>query len=326
MKLILAVFILVMPYISSYAKDRITFVVMGDMPYTSEDNVTLNKLSKAIPLLDPSVLVHYGDFKSGVESCTDDLLKSRRDQIYSFLPHRVVYTPGDNEWTDCDRKYLTEAFDELERLAYIRRLFFKDKEVDLSRDIPNINRQNELPENAMWKIEDLLMGTLHIVGTNNGRVNILKSDVNQTLDEVDRRDNMNRVWLKKLFKKAKDTEGLVVIFHADIYRFRGDAPACTPENRLRCNPYKNIRDDIETMALQYKKPVLIVHGDTNAYCFNKPSISVPNLWHFNGPGDFKVSDAAQIIFDLNNKKEPFEIIGILNPVRPPLECNYNRSR
>ena len=273
-----------------YTKEPISFIVMGDMPYTAEDKITLKKLSTMIPALKPSVLVHYGDLKSGGESCTDELLKSRRDQIYAFLPGHAVYTPGDNEWTDCDRKYLTQSFDELERLEYLRKIFYKDKALDLSEDIPQLSRQKEQLENSMWKIDHLFMGTLHIVGTNNGRVNILKSDVNQTLDEVDRRDNLNRIWLKKLFEKAKDAEGLVVIFHADIYRFKGDAPACTKENRLRCNPYKNIRDDIESMALQYKKPVLVVHGDTNAYCFNQQSVDIPNLWHFNGPGDFKVSD------------------------------------
>jgi len=306
------------------AKEPITFVVMGDMPYTAEDKITLKKLSVAIPALKPSVLVHYGDLKGGGESCTDALLKARRDQFHDYLPNRVIYTPGDNEWTDCDRKYLTETFDELERLAYLRKIFYNDKTSDLSQDIPSLRRQEEQPENSMWKIETLLMGTLHIVGTNNGRVNILKSDVNQTLDAVDRRDDLNRVWLRKLFEKAKEAEGLVVIFHADIYRFKGDAQACTPQNRLKCNPYKNIRDDIEAMASAYKKPVLVVHGDTNAYCFNQQSEKIPNLWHFNGPGDFKVSDAAKIIFYPNDKKRPFKIVGVLDTVQPPSICDYKR--
>jgi hypothetical protein len=298
------------------------------MPYTSDEDVELTapngKFVKAIQAIDPSVLIHYGDFKGGGEACTDLLMQNRKAQMFSLHPYRIIYTPGDNEWTDCDRKYLTESFDELERLDFIRKLFFEDKNLDLARDIPDLSRQDNLPENSMWTIDNLLMGTLHIVGTNNGRVNILKSDVNKTLDEVDRRDDLNRVWLKKLFEKAKDEEGLVILFHADIYRFKGDSPACTKENRLKCNPYKNIRDDIESMAFNYKKPVLVVHGDTNAYCFNQQSTQIPNLWHFNGPGDFKVSDAAKIVFDPDDKSEPFKVTGVLDPTRPPLVCNYNR--
>ena len=301
---------------------------MGDMPYNNEENMDLTapdgRLVKAIQAIEPSVLIHYGDFKSSSEVCTDLLIKNRKAQMFSLHPYRIIYTPGDNEWTDCDRTYLTESFDELERLDFIRKLFFKDKALDLARDIPNLTRQDNLPENSMWKIDNLLMGTLHIVGTNNGRVNILKSDVNKTLDEVDRRDGLNRIWLKQLFEKAKNEDALVILFHADIYRFKGDAEACTKENRLRCNPYKNIRDDIERMALTYKKPVLVIHGDTNAYCFNQQSIQIPNLWHFNGPGDYKVSDAAKIIFNPDDKSEPFKVTGVLDPNRPPLVCNYNR--
>ena len=310
-----------------YASDVVNFVVMGDMPYTQKDKETLKVLETAIPALAPKVLIHYGDLMSGAESCTEALLSTRKEQIYSFLPRHAVYTPGDNEWVDCDRKHLTSRYAELERLDYLRNLFYEDEAMDLSADIDKIVRQKGQPANSMWKIGNLLMGTLHIVGTNNGRVNILKNDVNKTLDEVDKRDANNLVWLKKLFDNAKNAEGLVVVFHADIYRFKGDAEACTKENRLKCNPYKNIREALKYLALDYKKPVLVVHGDTHPYCFNQPySEKVPNFWHLNGPGDFKVSDAAHIIFNVKNKERPFEVRGVLHPERPPLVCNYNRSK
>lgn len=303
---------------------QVEFVVMGDMPSLPRDKVTLQKLQVLIPQFDkqPDVLIHYGDLISGAESCTDNLIKQRKAQMASFLPGRVVYTPGDNEWTDCDRKHLKVRFSELERLAYLRLLFGEDK--NMTKDLSHLVRQKDLPENSMWRINGLQMGTLHIVGTNNGRVNILKDNVDEALDEADRRNHLNLVWLKNLFRKAVLAEGLVIIFHADIYRFKGDAPACSKTNRIKCNPYKNIRDAIETMAASYGKPVLIIHGDTNAYCFNQPLKETPNLWHFNGPGDFKVSDAAHIVFDPGNIKEPFSVRGILDPVKPPVLCNYNR--
>jgi len=47
-----------------------------------------------------------------------------------------------------------------------------------------------------------------------------------------------------------------------------------------------IRDTIEEMSQSFNKPVLVVHGDTNAYCFNQPATEITNLWHLNGPGDF----------------------------------------
>jgi hypothetical protein len=299
---------------------------MGDMPYTKQDKLTLERLKMAIPQLDPDVLIHYGDLMSGSESCTNSLLQNRRDQIVSFSPKKVVYTPGDNEWTDCDRKHLEKRFAERERLEYLRRIFYDNKSLNISGNIPWLIRQKEQPENSLWKINNLLMGTLHIVGTNNGRVNILKNDVNATLDEVDNRDARNILWLQNIFDKAKDAEAVVISFHADIYRFKGDAPACTKENRLKCNPYKKIRDMLKRLAKHYDKPVLVVHGDTHPYCFNQPYLELPNFWHFNGPGDFKVSDAASIIFDPSDKSRPFEIHGVLHTEKPPQVCNYNRSK
>ncbi len=233
---------------------------------------------------------------------------------------------GDNEWTDCDRKHLDKRFSELERLAYLRRIFYDDKNLNVSGNLTGLIRQKEQPENSLWKIKGLLMGTLHIVGTNNGRVNILKYDVNATLDEVDKRDARNSIWVQKIFDQAKEAEAVVITFHADIYRFKGDAPVCTEENRLKCNPYKTIRDTLKRLAKEYKKPVLVVHGDTHPYCFNQPYEDVPNFWHFNGPGDFKVSDAASIVFDISDKNRPFEIHGVLHTEVPPQVCNYNRSK
>lgn len=304
----------------------VTFVVMGDMPCCDKEKPMLalpnGKLASAIKSLNVPVMVHYGDFMSGAESCTDEIYAKRKAQMYAMNPHRVIYVPGDNEWTDCDRTYLKKRFGELERLEKLRTLFYKDESMNLSQDIPNLVRQKEQIENSMWKIDNLLMGTMHIVGTHNGRTNIVMGDVNTTLDAVDQRDTNNMQWLDTLFKKAKSASGLVVLFHADIYKFKKDVQACTKKNRKKCDSYKNIRNRIEELALAYKKPVLVVHGDTNAYCFNHQNKNIPNLWHFNGPGDYKVSDAGQITFHENNITNPFEVTGVLDKSVPPQMCDY----
>ena len=312
----------------SYKKKDVSFVVMGDMPCCKKEQPMLTlpdgKLTSAIKSLNVPVMVHYGDFMSGGESCTDELYKKRRAQIFAINPHRIIYVPGDNEWTDCDRKYHKESFSELERLDRLKTLFYKDKNFDFSKNIPNLVRQKEQIENSMWKIGNLLMGTLHIVGTHNGRINIMKDDINNSLDAVDRRDANNMQWLERLFNNAKDASGLVIVFHADIYNFKKNLPACTKEKRQKCDPYKNIRNRIEELASTYQKPVLVIHGDTNAYCFNHLNKKITNLWHFNGPGDYKVSDAGYITFHENNTSNPFEVRGVLNRSTPPKVCDYRR--
>ncbi|MCP3687779.1 MAG: hypothetical protein GY784_05130 [Gammaproteobacteria bacterium] len=305
----------------------ISFVVIGDMPYSKEEDEQLTaphgEFVKALQAINPPVLVHYGDFKASGEDCTDRILETRQAQIAALNPYHVVYAPGDNDWTDCDRTNMTIRFDELERLAFLRALFFTGTGLEMTRGIPGLIRQDGLPENAMWSIDKLLMGTLHIVGTNNGRKEILQSDVNLALDAVDERDALNQLWLRQLFESAKQAEGLVVVFQADIYHSEDEKPACSPENRTDCDGFKPVREMIETLALSYKKPVLVVHGDTNAYCFNQPSEDVTNLWHLNGPGDYKVIDAAHIIFTPHAVK-PFTVSGILDPKEPPIVCDYSR--
>ena len=44
--------------------------------------------------------MHVGDFKAQSVPCSDAEFEKIRDLFKSY-PTPVVYTPGDNEWTDC---------------------------------------------------------------------------------------------------------------------------------------------------------------------------------------------------------------------------------
>lgn len=102
----------------------------------------------------------------------------------------------------------------------------------------------------------------------------------------------------------------MIIFQVDIYlESTKNKFACTYENCVDCDSFKFICETIETLSLSYSKPVLVIHGDTNAYSFNQPSEKVPNLWHFNGPGDFKVLDADQVTFNPNESKKTLKFLG-----------------
>ncbi len=46
--------------------------------------------------------LHLGDIKSGSTTCTDARFAAALATFESFKDP-VVYTPGDNEWTDCHR-------------------------------------------------------------------------------------------------------------------------------------------------------------------------------------------------------------------------------
>ena len=102
-------------------------------------------------------------------------LKTITARSHPLNPHKTVYTPGDNDWTDCDRFNLSALYDELERLNYLRQLFFHQDAHQLTRDIPGLIRQEGFIENALWKIDPVVFATLHIPGTNNGPMKPMSS-------------------------------------------------------------------------------------------------------------------------------------------------------
>ncbi len=301
------------------------FVVIGDMPYTDTEYALLEHpdgaIASAIKALNPPVLIHLGDFKRGRLSCTDELYKDSYRQIAHLNPHKTVYTPGDNEWTDCDRFNTSVRYDELERLNYLRLIFFHQDQYQLTKNIPGLIRQEGLIENALWKIGPVVFATLHIPGTNNGRKEILRSNIEAALSEADYRDQSNEKWLQQLFTAAESAQAVVIAFQADMFDFDHDKPVCSAENRTECDGYRMLRDLIKSTVTQFKKPVLVIHGDTQAYCLHQPYAGIPNLWRLNAPGDIKYIDASQILFDPENKIMPFTVTGLLDPKPAPAVCD-----
>lgn len=309
----------------SIAEKSIRFVVISDMPYTDTEYALLEHpdgaIAKAIKALTPPALIHLGDFKKGRLSCGDELFKDHYRQIAYLNPHKTVYTPGDNEWTDCDRFNTSQRHDELERLDYLRQLFFHRDEYQLTRDIPGLIRQQGFIENALWKVGPVVFATLHIPGTNNGRKEILRSNIKDALDAADSRDHFNEKWLQQVFQAAESADAVVLAFHADIFNASPDKPDCNAENRTNCDGYRMIRNLIKNKAAHFSKPVLAVHGDTPAYCLHQPYTLIPNLWRLNAPGDYKYIDASQILFNPGNKDRPFTVTGLLDQKPAPAVCD-----
>jgi hypothetical protein len=79
---------------------------------------------------DVRLVMHAGDIKSGSSLCSDSYFSLIRSDFDQFADP-LVYTPGDNEWTDCHRAN-NGAYNPLERLTAVRTLFFRDE------DDPNV--------------------------------------------------------------------------------------------------------------------------------------------------------------------------------------------
>jgi len=289
------------------AQDAVRFAVVGDTPYTRQDRDFLwQHVVPALERADYPFIVHVGDIVGGADGCNDDKIAAWRDEIYSWKPGRTFYTPGDNEWTDCDRpkkpsdpdpgtpparrvleRNLGTPLPELDRLALLRRTFFPAP-LDLP-DAWNFASQPNFPENACWIVNGVQFATVHMVSTNNGRIQILMDDIQLALAQVAARDEANRVWMTLLFRGARkqDAGAVVIATQADVTNPDGEGP-CVGDNLMNCDAFALFRDQLRRLARRFGKPALLVHGDTNPYCmdtaFGGPS--APKLWRLNVSGDY----------------------------------------
>jgi hypothetical protein len=145
-----------------------TFAVIGDIPYGAAEIAAFPKVVAQINA-DPAVqwVDHLGDIKNGSSVCSDDyfqLIKSDFDQFQDPL----VYTVGDNEWTDCHRAN-NGGYNPLERLAKVRQVFFPQPDRTLGQHSARVRSQADqgIPENVRWSRADVGFATADIVGSNN---------------------------------------------------------------------------------------------------------------------------------------------------------------
>ncbi|HKS44844.1 MAG TPA: metallophosphoesterase [Amycolatopsis sp.] len=149
-------------------EDGYTFAVIGDIPYGDAQIAAFPKVVAQINA-DPAVqwVDHLGDIKSGSTVCSDEyfqLIKADFDQFADPL----VYTVGDNEWTDCHRPN-NGGYNPLERLAKIRQVFFPQPGHTLGRQGARVLSQagQGIPEDVRWERAGVAFAALHIVGSDN---------------------------------------------------------------------------------------------------------------------------------------------------------------
>lgn len=148
----------------------VSFAVIGDVPYGAAQIAAfpgwVDRINQQ-PGLD--LAFHVGDIKNGSSPCTDDYNAMIRGQFDRFeMP--LLYTPGDNEWTDCHRP-AAGAYHPLERLQAVRAAFYGTAGLSLGAQPIEVDSQADLgfPENQSLRTRGIEMATLHVVGSNNDR-------------------------------------------------------------------------------------------------------------------------------------------------------------
>jgi hypothetical protein len=145
-----------------------TFAVIADIPYGAAEIAAFPKVVAQLNA-DPAVqwVDHLGDIKNGSSVCSDEyfqLIRSDFDQFQDPL----VYTVGDNEWTDCHRLN-NGGYNPLERLAKVRQVFFPTPGRTLGQHGARVQSQAGLgiPENVHWSRADVGFAAVDVVGSNN---------------------------------------------------------------------------------------------------------------------------------------------------------------
>jgi hypothetical protein len=248
---------------SDQSTKPLTIAVIGDVPYGIDQEARFGDLVEAIND-DPKVRIaaHLGDIKNGSTTCSDERFAAIA-RAFDTFEDPLVYTPGDNEWTDCHRAN-NGAYNPLERLDTLRSMFFAEPGSALGRRPMQVDHQSDLVENVRWVESRVAFATLHVVGSDNGLVPWsglgYTAPTAEQLAEVEARTAAALAWIDDTFDAAEaaDLDGVVLAMQADTW------------NPLPTTGHQAIVDRIAERTAGFAGDVLVVQGDSHVYRVDNP--------------------------------------------------------
>jgi hypothetical protein len=249
---------------------ELTFAVIGDTPYGPAQEAQFPALVESIDDdRDVRLALHLGDIKTGSSLCTDEYFAQIKS-LFDTFDDPLVYTPGDNEWTDCHRP-LQGGYDPVERLVKLRSVFYPEPGWTLGERRKRVDAQAGFPENQLWEQSDIVFSAVHVVGSNNDLVPWFGAPQPgpAQLEEFETRLEADLEWLDRTFELAEDerARGVVLAMQADMW-------LGTVSRGIGFDP---IIERISELADDFERPVLLLQGDTHDFYVDKPVPSVSNL-------------------------------------------------
>jgi len=279
----------------------------GDMPYSD------TQATKGVPNLlddmngqDISFSVHDGDLKAGnatpgsatpttCQNAVQPSIYSQGLAFFNSLDKPAIFTPGDNDWTDCDRTS-NGGFNSLERLQYERGVFFAS-DTSLGRHPMQLEVQTEplcqgttsltgqprfmtgCVENRRWTFHDVTYATLNVQGSCNNLCSSGAGDPGGDVPEYTAREAADEQWLHQTFDvaKARGSAAVMIIWQADpgfdLSGYQG-APKRNPNTLVETdgNPdgFHDLLSKLRDETILFAKPVVLVHGDSHYFMIDKP--------------------------------------------------------
>ncbi len=189
-----------------------------------------------------------------------------------------MFTPGDNDWTDCDRN---PGVSSAERLAFERRILFSTP-FSLGRHAMRQEVQDPpYVENRRWSAGGVVYATLNVQGSCNNLC-----DTAPDPQEFAARNAADITWLKQTFDeaRAKHAVAVMLIFQADPGWDGTDgtrAPTRDPQTLAETDKdpatgqpipdgYEAFLTELRTQTVAFGRPVAAVHGDSHYFRVDKP--------------------------------------------------------
>jgi hypothetical protein len=282
--------------INSHSNNPLTLAVFGDSPYgvnpTDQSELDMTAAFIANINEDPKVdlVLHVGDIHSGKQFCTEAYNLTVHD-LWTAFKNPLIYTPGDNEWTDCHKAgeggHVHDAAgnpvdyadgDPIANLDLVRSIFFASpgyslggrKKQLLTQALnydPAYPEDGAYVENVMWEQSKVLFVTLNIPGgsNNDGDKWFGQPITAAQTNEMDQRTQANLRWLAAAFAQAQSdgAEAVVIQTQADMWDPDGKAVS-------HLSNYEPFIASIAGLAQAFDRPVLLLEGDSHHYRSDNP--------------------------------------------------------
>jgi hypothetical protein len=281
----------------------LTLAAYGDWPYKQ---ILLDQADMLVSSVngdsDVEFTIHLGDIRSGSMPCTGAGMDqtgvgvvshsdpasysavngtSKINPLWNIHVFKVfqqfttlVYTPGDNEWTDCHKKKQLISGAPLAELAGVRELFFSQPGYSLGQDRIRVTSQPEIfpqdapfVENVMWMDTSIVFATYNMPGGSNNDADQwtfpFTNDSAQNNERI-ARDAANLRWLQATFDLATANKAgaIVLNMQADMWD--------TENGKDHLSNYSPFVQKLAGLCVNYQRPVLLLNGDSHIFKADQP--------------------------------------------------------
>ena len=260
--------------------DTYAIGLWGDLPYNAVQAGGVWNLIADMNSQRLAFTAHDGDLKAGSTECTEAVYKQASD-YFNALRAPAAFTPGDNDWTDCDR---VAGYNSLAQLDKERARFFNTpftlgqtqllQEVQSTPLCLGVSGPVQCVENRRWTVRGVTYVTLNVQGSCNNLCDVAPDSA-----EFAARNAANISWLQQSFEEAKalGSAAVMIISQADPGWDASDPtrgplrdPRTLAETDGQPDGFKDYLLALREQVIAFRRPVAYVHGDSHYFRVDKP--------------------------------------------------------